>query len=184
MAAGGSPAIGVEPTDRAIFIDFAPPPPSVCPDIYDPVCGLQGDFGPLDSGIWTFSGENETAEFAMRFLVPSDGDDGDAAWLEGTVPPAGLLLECADGICEGLVEFTVPLPQVFGNGCEAGIGMQGLPVVTVNTGAKTVEVWFTQPYDSPCPDVWLPVCGVAGSFGPLEPGLWTFLYSAGQIDIK
>ncbi len=51
---GGTPKLTVDTINRTIDLWFQGPAPTTCPLIYMPVCGLQGAFGPLTAGKWTF----------------------------------------------------------------------------------------------------------------------------------
>jgi len=72
-----------------------------------------------------------------------------------------------------LINFSGPT-AIFGNSCSAEASMGGTPTVTIDPVNKTVELWFQPPPPDICPDVYLPVCGLEGSFGPLEAGEWVF----------
>jgi len=51
---GGKPTLTIDSAQRRINLRIVPPAPEVAPAIYDPVSGLQGQFGPLEEGWWTF----------------------------------------------------------------------------------------------------------------------------------
>ncbi len=67
--AGGSPTLSIAPAKHSIALWFQPPPPEGCYDIYDPVCGLEGHFGPLSEGDWVFFCDNPIARFSTSFHV-------------------------------------------------------------------------------------------------------------------
>ncbi len=50
----GLPQLSIDAANRQIELWFKYVPPGPCPMVYDPVCGLQGQFGPLDAGDWLF----------------------------------------------------------------------------------------------------------------------------------
>jgi hypothetical protein len=51
----GEPSIAIDPAARTIDITFTLlPPPQICPLFFRPVSGLEGDFGPLPAGEWTY----------------------------------------------------------------------------------------------------------------------------------
>ncbi len=78
VAAGGVLGIAVDPTVFTIELYFQPPGGDVCIALWDPVGGLEGEFGPLAPGEWTFFGNNPVATFTESFLVtPAPGTDGD-----------------------------------------------------------------------------------------------------------
>ncbi|MHC4565778.1 MAG: hypothetical protein ACYTE3_08460 [Planctomycetota bacterium] len=51
---GGKPTLIIDSVQRRIDLKFVPPAPTDAPTTYDPVSGLQGHFGPLEEGWWTF----------------------------------------------------------------------------------------------------------------------------------
>ncbi|MDP2898436.1 MAG: hypothetical protein Q8Q12_18005 [bacterium] len=67
--AGGSPALSIAPAKNTVALWFQPPPPEGCYDIYYPVCGLEGEFGPLSEGDWLFFCDNRIAHFSIPFHV-------------------------------------------------------------------------------------------------------------------
>jgi len=54
IALGGTPELTVNTLNRTVTLWFQGPAPTVCPLIWQPVCGLEGTFGPLSDGKWTF----------------------------------------------------------------------------------------------------------------------------------
>jgi hypothetical protein len=78
---GGTPQISVDPVSKVILLWFQGPVPAVCTMIYMPVAGLQGDFGPLAAGDWTFTSLSKDLNFEIRFRVAGKAMhhvDGDA----------------------------------------------------------------------------------------------------------
>jgi len=69
VSGGGSPNIIIDSENYTIELWFEPPPPTDIPTLWDPVCGLQGEFGPLDEGNWTFFCDNPVALFSISFQV-------------------------------------------------------------------------------------------------------------------
>jgi hypothetical protein len=68
-AMGGSPLITIDNTAKVVELGFEGPPPDTCTLIYMPVCGLQGQFGPLTAGRWTFRAATAQGSFDVRFTV-------------------------------------------------------------------------------------------------------------------
>lgn len=66
---GGTPELLIDPVSKVILLWFEGPAPEVCPAIYMPVCGLDGDFGPLEAGDWTFTTLSKEIAFEVRFSV-------------------------------------------------------------------------------------------------------------------
>ncbi len=85
-AAGGSPVITVDVATHLVELWFTPPQPAgLCPDLWNPVAGLEGSFGPLSElGPWRFIGENGVAGFTVSFVA---GLSGEVSWYPGIRPP-------------------------------------------------------------------------------------------------
>ncbi len=66
---GGTPMISVDSTNKIIELWFQEPAPTQCILIYQPVCGLQGTFGPLIPGNWTFKCTKPSIAFEISFTV-------------------------------------------------------------------------------------------------------------------
>ncbi len=66
---GGTPQLLIDPVSKVILLWFEGPAPEMCPLIYMPVCGLEGDFGPLAAGEWTFTTLSKDIAFEVRFNV-------------------------------------------------------------------------------------------------------------------
>jgi len=67
----GVPVLNVDPTARTVELVFEPsiagPPCAV--DHYDPVCGVEGWFGPLPAGTWRIFCTHDAAAFSGDFTV-------------------------------------------------------------------------------------------------------------------
>jgi hypothetical protein len=68
-ALGGTPQLLVDPKAKVVLVWFQGPVPQVCTMIYSPVAGLQGDFGPLPAGDWTFQCLSRELSFEVGFSV-------------------------------------------------------------------------------------------------------------------
>jgi hypothetical protein len=66
---GGTPMISIDNTNKIIELWFQGPAPTQCILIYQPVCGLQGTFGPLTPGNWTFRCTQPSIAFEIQFTV-------------------------------------------------------------------------------------------------------------------
>lgn len=64
---GGSVQISVDAFNKIVDIWFQGPAPAACPAIYQPVCGLEGTFGPLTAGKWTL--RCQTLGITVQFIV-------------------------------------------------------------------------------------------------------------------
>jgi hypothetical protein len=66
----GEPKLAIDPVNKTVRLEFQPLPPGVvCPEYFDPVCGLEGFFGPLAEGQWLFSCSHPFATFSVAFEV-------------------------------------------------------------------------------------------------------------------
>jgi PKD repeat protein len=73
-----------------------------------------------------------------------------------------------------VIDFSGPTAKTFSNSCVAQVEM-GVPRLAVNSASKTIQLSFEpMPPGTACPTLWDPVCGLEGSFGPLEVGRWHF----------
>lgn len=66
---GGTPQLSIDPVSKVILLWFKGPAPQACPKIYLPVCGLEGEFGPLASGEWTFTSLSKDVDLEITFTV-------------------------------------------------------------------------------------------------------------------
>ena len=73
MAFGGKPYLSINNSTRTVELKFQGPPPTVCTLILKPAVGLQGDFGPLAAGNWTFKCTHERIPFQVNFTVGAGG---------------------------------------------------------------------------------------------------------------
>ncbi len=77
---GGTPTLIIDVVQKRIDLQFEPPAPEdPIPTEYDPVCGLQGYFGPLEEGSWLFyaqfPGTIYIDPFDVVFAPPSPAQD-------------------------------------------------------------------------------------------------------------
>ncbi len=66
---GGNPMISVDSINRIVELWFQGPAPTQCTLEWNPVSGLQGNFGPLAPGNWTFICTVPTIAFELNFTV-------------------------------------------------------------------------------------------------------------------
>ncbi len=64
---GGTPQLTIDTFNRVVQLWFQGPAPTQCILIYSPVSGLEGTFGPLSAGKWTFRCPTLSAE--IEFIV-------------------------------------------------------------------------------------------------------------------
>jgi chitodextrinase len=108
---GGTPRLSIDPAAKVILLWFQGPAPEICPKIYLPVCGLEGEFGPLASGEWTFvsllkelglditftvKGGPSTAAYRVDRDAPGPVHDG-ASWTRAFLTLQDALAVAGDG---------------------------------------------------------------------------------------
>ena len=105
------------------------------------------------------------------------GASWDLEWIGGTKPepPWNSWHVQVEG---DFVTFGGPTGSAT-NPCEAEKPFGGTPTITIDRDDKTVRLWFEPPAPQICADVYLPVCGLKGTAGPLESGGWVFINEYG-----
>ena len=66
---GGTPMISVNNSTKVVELWFQGPAPTQCILIWQPVCGLEGNFGPLAPGNWVFKCTVPAIAFQIPFTV-------------------------------------------------------------------------------------------------------------------
>lgn len=97
----------------------------------------------------------------------------DVSWIPGESSPPGWSVTPANPTTGDVIHFSGPT-GTFKNSCVGQVAMGGTPIFTIDQVNKTVELWFQGPPPTICPVPENPVCGLEGSFGPLEAGQWRF----------
>ncbi len=95
-------------------------------------------------------------------------------WTLGTTPPAGWTISPANPSSSDIITFAGPT-KVYSNSCVGENALGGPPGLSIDPTSKTILLWFQGVTTGMCPLIYMPVCGVDGDFGPLEPGEWTFI---------
>jgi hypothetical protein len=67
----GYPVLTINNNNKTIELWFQGPGPEICPLLYDPVCGLEGNFDLLAEGDWLFYCNHPFAHFSIPFHVSS-----------------------------------------------------------------------------------------------------------------
>lgn len=104
------------------------------------------------------------------------------SWIEGDSGPTTWGISPSAPTAADVIQFSGPAGN-FSNGCFAMLSAGGWPTVTIDRINRTVEIWFEPTDSNVCAEVVNPVCGLQGSFGPLEPGDWVF-FCNGPKDVK
>jgi len=95
------------------------------------------------------------------------------SWMPGSTPPKQWSIDPANPTPADTIQFSGPT-AVYSNACEGERGLGGTARILVDTKTKVVTLWFQGPVAQVCPAVVSPVAGLAGDFGPLPAGAWTF----------
>jgi len=90
-------------------------------------------------------------------------------------PPPAFTLNPAHPTITNTASFVASTDgKIYGNACFASVSC-GNPAITVDATNQTITVSFSAPLSNKyCAEVWLPVSGVEGQFGPLSAGTWVF----------
>ncbi len=78
---GGTPYLLISNVTKTIELKFQGPAPVVCPMIWKPAVGFQGDFGPLAAGKWTLRCTHPLIAFELNFIV-----GGATIYVDGDAP--------------------------------------------------------------------------------------------------
>ena len=90
-------------------------------------------------------------------------------------PTTAFTLNPANPTTTNVIHFVAPTDgQMYINSCFASVA-KGDPTISVDSTNQTVSVSFSPPVTNrACPLIVLPVSGVDGEIGPLQPGAWMF----------
>jgi hypothetical protein len=80
---GGSPQLMLDSESKVVLLWFQGPPPASCSRDDTPVQGLQGEFGPLEAGDWTFTCLSRNLPFTIYFTVQ---DRAGAIYVDADAP--------------------------------------------------------------------------------------------------
>src|SRR4030042_6666978 len=106
-------------------------------------------------------------------LCPPAGGANEVSWIQGQACPPTWSIEPERPGDADVIEFSGPV-RFYINRCVAEDALGGRPMLYGDHVNKTVEVRFDPPASTDCTGFWSPVCGLRGSFGPLESGVWRF----------
>jgi hypothetical protein len=81
---GGRPTIVIDTVNKTVELKFVAPPSSDCSSPVDPVCGIQGHFGPLAAGQWGFFCTHDNAPFSLVFQVTAKGTGGKIYYVDAS----------------------------------------------------------------------------------------------------
>ena len=106
-------------------------------------------------------------------------------WVNGTSPPASWSISPSSPSTSSVVSFSGPLDiDSYGNSCAARASLGGTPQLSIDTLNREVQLWFQGPAPTQCILIYMPVCGLEGTFGPLTAGKWTFRCQALGVEVQ
>jgi hypothetical protein len=115
----GNPGIDVDSTNRIITVSFSPVTNFVCPLIVILVSGVDGEFGPLRPGDWTFNILQYSYNFTVTDvpLTLSAQPIANSSMVELDWPVSGdtFLLESNDGLLLGNWGVVTNTPTIVSN---------------------------------------------------------------------
>lgn len=115
------------------------------------------------------------ASIILALYACTSAIGAEVSWIKGQSPPASWTLSPPAPSALSVVSFSGPLDEdVYGNSCVAESNLGGTPQTEVDSLNRTVTLWFQGPPPTMCTRIWMPVCGLEGTFGPLDEGKWTF----------
>jgi hypothetical protein len=113
------------------------------------------------------------AQFTIRVLTHSNPDSGEMSWIPGAASPSAWRIQPQNPTEAEIIRFSGPT-AVYQNVCHA-LETLGRAQVYVDRSSHRLQLSFSPVYMfAPCNDTREPVCGIEGSFGPLEQGDWIF----------
>ena len=110
----------------------------------------------------------------LTFLLCSVGSAVDVSWIGGSACPMNWSVQPASPSESDVIRFSGPTGFHL-NRSLADREFGGRPAIRYHAGEQTVELYFEPPARQAESGFWDPVCGVEGTFGPLEPGSWRFV---------
>ena len=113
------------------------------------------------------------AMWCTSFGVAS-GDE--VSWIHGVAPPDTWHISPNSPLTTDVIHFCSPIreKEVYDNSCLAEQAMLGTLSLSTNPVTRDIVLCFEPPGPETCPSDPDPVCGLEGSFGPLQAGEWTF----------
>jgi len=94
--------------------------------------------------------------------------------------PVPLAIDPAVPTTADTISFTAPLDgDVHSNRWYAALALHGSPVLDIDEGNRVINIHFDGVFSDICPEIYAPVIGAYGEFGPLAAGDWTFHNSHG-----
>jgi hypothetical protein len=116
-------------------------------------------------------------------LLVTSGRANEVAWVQGQACSSTWSIEPARPGDMDAISFSGPV-RFYLTRCIAEQSLSGKPTLLVNYTDRTIELRFEPPPTDDCVEFWNPVCGLAGSFGPLEAGSWRFFSNVAGVTFE
>jgi hypothetical protein len=114
---------------------------------------------------------------ALLVLAVCESAFAEVSWIHGeSLPPLGMV-PGTPTTCD-VIHFTTDIEEIYDNSCLGEQVQGGVPTINIDISdplQRKIHVRFEPPAPQSCPNDFDPVCGLEGSFGPLEVGEWNLL---------
>ncbi len=116
----GDPSIMVDSTNHIITVSFSPPVTNIaCPMVVFPVSGVDGQFGPLQPGVWSFnllqySYRFKVAEASLALSIQAVANSS-ALQLDWPLAGENFVLECKEGLSAANWQLVTNPPSTISN---------------------------------------------------------------------
>ncbi|MBN1509241.1 MAG: right-handed parallel beta-helix repeat-containing protein [Sedimentisphaerales bacterium] len=111
------------------------------------------------------------ASLVAAAILATAGRANEVSWVQGQACSSAWSIEPARPGDMDTISFSGPV-RFYLTRCVAEQSLGGKPTLFVDYTDRTIELRFEPPPTDDCTEFWNPVCGLAGSFGPLEAGSW------------
>jgi hypothetical protein len=109
----------------------------------------------------------------LTILLCSAAKAAEVSWLSGNSGPTRWAIVPAEPNETHVIHFSGPT-KTYVNRAVAEQELGGKPTLQIDPVARKIELRFVPPATAGSSIFWSPVCGLKGSFGPLEAGQWQF----------
>jgi hypothetical protein len=109
----------------------------------------------------------------LAILLGAAGKAAEVSWLTGNSSPLRWAIVPPEPDETHTIRFSGPT-KTYVNRAVAEQELGGKPTLQVNPVERRIELRFVPPATQGLGLFWSPVCGLKGSFGPLEAGQWEF----------
>ncbi|MBN1505391.1 MAG: hypothetical protein JW955_01025 [Sedimentisphaerales bacterium] len=125
------------------------------------------------------------ASIALLTLLCVPATGATVSWILGKSPPTSWTISPPNPSPSDVISYSGPLDvSSYGNSCVAEANLGGTAQISVDTLNRIIDVWFQGPAPTMCPMIYMPVCGLEGTAGPLTAGKWTLRCQALGVEIQ